>query len=325
MNLRFGVIGTGYFGRHYVRLLQQIGGAELSAVVSRSETEIADLPATVKRYGSADEMLHNGAIDCVVIATPVSTHAELAIQALENDKHVLLEKPMAGSLVDAERIAAAVEKSGRVFMIGHQYCYNNYIRHLKQEIEAHTLGDIRYLFAEHLYVGPVRLDIGCFWETATHELAMIDYLFSQPNLVKVSGQMVDMSGSGRDDFSSCMLTFDNGLTAAITTTWFAPYKLRRMMLGGANGMALFDENQEHALTLYHHPYPQQESPESHTSHFFNIPEGEKEYPSVAMQEPLANQVEHFIDCVILSKTSRTGVEHGLRITRMLENITDHMR
>lgn len=324
MNLRFGVIGVGYFGKHYVRLLQEIPGAQLVAVVSRREAEFADLPVRVKRYRSVDEMLKNSEIDCVIIATPPSTHAELAINALEKGKHVLLEKPMATSVAEANRIAMTVQKSGRVFMIGHQYCYNDYIRQLKQEIEAHSLGDIRYLFAEHLYAGPVRLDIGCFWETATHKLAMIDYLFSQPSLVKASGQMIDMSRSGRDDFSSCVLTFDNGFVAAITTTWFAPYKLRRMILGGTNGMALFDETQEHPLTLYHHSYPQQESLEPHTSHFFEIPEGEKEFPSVTMREPLANQIEHFIDCIIHGKTPLTDSEHGLRITRMLQDITDCM-
>jgi predicted dehydrogenase len=153
---------------------------------------------------------------------------------------------------------------------------------------------------------------------------MIDYLFSQPSLVKANGQMVDMFGCGRDDFSSCTLSFDNGLTAAITTTWFAPYKLRRMMIGGRNGMALFDENQEHPLTLYHHPYPQQECPEPHTSHFFEIPEAEKEYPSVAGREPLTNQLEHFIDCIVRGQRPLTDSEHGLRVTRMLDYITNRM-
>lgn len=325
MNLRFGIIGTGYFGRHYVRLLQEMPGAELYAVVSRSEAELADLPSSINRYTSAEEMFKDSAIDCVVIATPPSTHAELAINALEKGKHVLLEKPMATSFTEAGRIAIAVEKNGRVFMVGHQYCYNDYIRQLKKEIENKSIGDRTYLFAEHLYAGPVRLDIGCFWETATHELAMIDYLFSQPHLVKASGQMIDMFQSGHDDFSSCVLTFDNGLVAAITTTWFAPYKLRRMILGGRNGMALFDEAQEHPLTLYRHSYPQQESLETHTSHFFEIPEEQKEFSSVTVREPLANQMEHFIDCVINRRTPLTDSEHGLRITQMLQKITDCMR
>jgi len=369
--MRFGIIGVGYFGKHYVRLLQKMEGVELTGIATRLITEIPELSETIKvprgkprgivgtrfartsrgkaarystfvasslgrnesklsfrssldaikKYESAHALLRDPGIDCVIIATPPSSHGELAITALEEGKHVLIEKPMAVSVAEAQAIADAANKSGRICMIGHQYCYNDYIRVLKKEIEKKTIGDIKYIFAEHLYAGPVRLDIGCLWETATHELAMIDYLFGHVSATKIIGQVVDITGSGREDAASVVISFDNGVVLTITTTWFAPRKVRRMIMGGTKGMAVFDEQEDHPLVFFNHPYPKGESPELHTSHFFEITEKETYIPSIDAHEPLRNELTHFMECIREQKTPITGVDHGLRVTKLLDEIT----
>ena len=319
--LRVGVIGAGYFGRHYVRLLHATKGIELAGVAVRATTEMIDIPDDAVRYGSADELLQDQKIDCVVIVTPPSTHAELAVKALENGKHVLLEKPMALSIAEAHTIERAIKKSSRIFMVGHQYCYNDSVRELKKEIEKGTLGEVKYVFAEHLYAGPVRLDVGCLWETATHELSIIDYLFPNARVTKISGQMLDMAGSGRDDLATAVLRFDTKMLATIFTTWFAPQKVRRMIIGGTQGMACFNEKEKNPLVFTRHPYPSGESPELHTSHFFEITEKETYIPDIEAHEPLANQLDHFFECIREQKMPLTGIEQGLRITKLLEEIT----
>lgn len=321
MILRFGIIGVGYFGRHYVRLVQEIEGAELVGIFTHAVKESDVILTGIKRYASADDLLADSSIDCVIIATPVSTHADLAIAALRHGKHVLLEKPMASTLADAKRIADAVRESGRIFMVGHQYCYNDYIRQLKKEIENQTIGRVTYLFAEHLYVGPVRLDIGCFWETATHELAIIDYLFPGARATSIAGQMLDMSGQGRDDATSALIIFNNDLCATIVTNWFAPQKVRRMLFTGTKGMAVFDERDGHPLMLACHSYPVGESPEVHTSHFFTIPHAERVKPAVEATEPLYNQIVHFMECIHNQQMPLTGIDHALRVTELLDGVT----
>ncbi len=178
-NLAFGVIGAGYFGRHYIRLLQDIPGVALRAVADRSLETIGEnipvLPARVSRFADARELLSDPEIDCVVIATPASTHATLAIAALEHGKHVLVEKPMAMNMVEAEQMRDVVGKSNRIFMVGHQYLYHDYIRHLKEKLDEGILDTVKYVFAEHLYFGPIRSDSGCFWETAVHEISLLDH------------------------------------------------------------------------------------------------------------------------------------------------------
>ncbi len=325
MALRFGIIGTGYFGRHYIRLLQEIEGVLLVGVAARTNEEIGGLSGSFKKYASANDLLRDPDIDCVVIATPPSTHANFAIFALENNKHVLLEKPMAVSLDEAWAIADIARKSNQICMIGHQYCYNDHIRYLKKELEKKTIGEIKFLVVEHFYPGPIRLDTGCFWETATHELAMIDYLFSSPRAIDITGRMVDMSGSGKDDFATAVIAFDNGLTASITTSWFMPEKTRRIVVAGDNGQAVFDEKKIPPLMFYTQPYPVCESPEFHTSHFFKISDNKKITPDVNPREPLRNQVEHFIECIKEHRVPVTDVEHGMRVTKLLHDITAQMR
>ena len=285
-SLKCAVIGAGNFGKHYVRLLQDIKGMSLGAIGDQ---------------GNWKEIVADPQIDCVIIATPATHHFSIAKTALEAGKHVLLEKPMTRTLKEAEGLRAAVLHSGCIFMVGHQYLYNDYIIHLKSEIEKGTLGKIIYFFAEHLYPGPIREDIGCFWETATHELAIIDYLFSPKKIREVRGSMTDLAGSGRDDFASVWIEFKKAPPAALTVSWMYPEKIRRLALVGEKGSAVFDEQRDEKLKFYL---------------------GEKILvPRIAVSEPLQNELKHFIDCIKNKKVPLTDIGHGVFITEMLHKIT----
>lgn len=283
--LKCAIIGAGRFGKHYLRLLGEMQGIKLAAVGGRKDWR---------------EVISRPEIDCVIIATPVSTHFEIAKATLEAGKHVLLEKPMTRTLKEAERLRSAVYRSGRIFMVGHQYLYNDYIIHLKSEIEKGTLGKIIYFFAEHLYPGPIREDVGCFWETATHELAIIDYLFSPKKIRGVHGSMCDLTGNGRDDFASALIEFEKAPPVAITVSWMYPEKIRRLVIVGERGSAVFDEQRDEKLKFY-------------LSEKILV-------PRIAQREPLQNELKHFIDCIKNKKVPVTDIKHGVFITEMLHKI-----
>lgn len=318
--LAFGVIGAGYFGRHYVRLLQEMPGIALRAVADRAESIVAPLPPSVKQSTDARDIFSDPAVDCVVIATPVASHAALVAAALAAGKHVLVEKPMTATLREAEELQTAVEKSGRIFMIGHQYLYHDHLRALKERLDQGMLGTPRYVFAEHLFFGPIRSDTGCFWESAVHECSVLDYLFMPGDAGDARGMRVDFRGAGRDDFASVGVIFENGLTAAIVVSWFAPEKVRRMTIAGDKGMAVFDDRREEKLKIFLHPYPT-ERPDGHASRFMAFAEGEVITPAVDAREPLRNQLEHFISCVRNGTEPLSGITHGLRVMRMLDTIS----
>lgn len=317
--LRFGIIGTGNFGKNYARLLQDLNGAELRAVANRSQQSFQNLPVIrafpFRRYTEAEELISDPEVDCVVIATPVSSHFDLCKKALLLGKHVLVEKPMTRTLKEAKELAKVVQESGCTFMVGHQYLYNDYVRHLKEKCDFGFLGKVKYVFAEHLYLGPIRHDVGCFWETATHELAIIDYLFQPGKILQIKSMMVDFLGNGCDDFASVALKFENGIKAVIVVSWFAPEKVRRMTLGGDEGMAVFDDRASKGkLKFFQCPYPVVSSLKPTFFNFSNIPVVE---PELYAREPLRNQVEHFIECVNNNTVPLTDIAHGMRITEFL--------
>ncbi len=325
--LAFGVIGAGYFGKNYIRILQDMPGVALRAVADRAfraDGENAQaLPASVRRLTHADDLLSDQEIDCVVIATPATTHHALVLAALGAGKHVLVEKPMAMSMIEAEDIREAAKKSGRTLMVGHQYLYNDPIRYLKQKLDEKILGDIKYIFAEHFSFGPVRSDIGCFSEMAVHELSLLDYLFSPGEIQRAAGASVDFSASGREDFASVEVSFASGLTAAIAVSWFAPEKVRRMTIAGDRGAAVFDDRREEKLKFFLHQYPSAPgaADADATSHFFSFSKNEIIVPVIDAREPLRNQLDHFISCVRTGAEPVSGIAHGMRVMRMLDTFT----
>ncbi len=321
MKMRFGLLGLGYFGKNYLRLLQEIDGIELAAVAAKTKKSLDELsgniPKTAKRTTNAAAILNDAAIDAVVIATPPATHAELAAKALKNGKHVLLEKPLAGNLSDAKKIMTAANKSKAAFMVGHQYIYNDYIGWLHDNISS--LGKVSRVIAEHLYPGPVRSDIGCLWDAGTHQLSIIQYLLEPGKLISARGKRVciDLFNEkgqsknrrlkGIDDMAAVALTFESGLDAKITVTWLSPRKIRRLTIIGSEKTAIFDDVKEKdKLTIV------------------DRKSGKTIAPKIAAREPLRNEVEQFIRCIKTGEKPLTGIESSYEITEWLDKISRSM-
>ncbi len=304
--LGFGLIGLGYFGKNYLRLLQSVDGAKLAAVATRTSESLSRLgqaiPKAAARTTDASQVLRDSRVDCVVIATPPSTHLQLAKEALENGKHVLLEKPMTPSLEEAKRLRAAVKKSSATFMVGHQYVYNNYIGWLRDNMQQ--LGKVSHVVAEHLYPGPVREDIGCLWDAGTHQLSTIQYLLNPGRIVEASGMSIEMSKKGIDDLTAATLRFGSGLTATMMVTWLAAQKTRRMTFAGSKGMAVFNDAE----------------PKDKLKMYLKSAMPKPEIPEVAAREPLRNQVEHFIHCIRTGETPLTGIDKSYEVTEWLDRI-----
>ncbi|MEK6837074.1 MAG: Gfo/Idh/MocA family oxidoreductase [Nanoarchaeota archaeon] len=310
--LRFGLLGLGYFGRNYVGLLQGIKGVELAAVCSRTAETLAkfkdSITASAIKTTDSSVILENPNIDCVVIATPAHTHFSLAKEALENGKHVLLEKPMTTSLEDAKQLKALVvkRKGNGTFMVGHQFVYHDYIRHLRSLISANSFGKVKCAFGEHILF-PSRPDVGCLWDAGTHQLSMLQYLLRPGKIVKVFGRSVDVSGSGVDDFTAAAVEFKSGLLATIIVSWRGAQKTRRLALFGESKLAVFDDVQEKdKLKLFsHNPEP--------------------EIPRINAKEPLRNELEHFVGYIRTGESPLTGIDSSYEITEWLDKISGFLK
>ncbi|MAF25234.1 hypothetical protein CL634_06630 [bacterium] len=283
--LKLAVFGKGRFGSHYIRILND-----------RSDVELVD---SIDSGTPADKLLNNPEIDAVVLATPASTHFNLAKQAILASKHVLVEKPMVLSVADAEGLAADVKKSNQVFMVGHQYVYNDHIRHLKKIIDEGSFGDIKQIAAEHLYPGPVREDVGAFWDAVPHELSIVDYLFGSLEIRQVTGKL-SLGDDQRDDTVQAKVEFTSGLELTLKISRIAKEKVHTINFIGEKNKALYNDIDQEAK--------------------LKIGDPDLEKVMVQASEPLANQIDHFIDAIKNGSTPLTDIEHGVRVTKHLEQV-----
>ncbi|MBI2144965.1 Gfo/Idh/MocA family oxidoreductase [Candidatus Woesearchaeota archaeon] len=297
--LRFGLLGTGYFGRNYVRVLAGMPGVELSAVMSKSGESSAGLalPGSVARTTDASLIFGNPDIDCVVIATPASTHFELAREALESGKHVLLEKPMVTSLDEARKLNAVVRKCGLTFMVGHQFVYNDHLRYLRSFLESGELGEVRHTIGEHILFLQ-RPDIGCFWDAAPHQLSMLRFLFNPGKIKRVTG--VSLPGSGLETFASATVRFESGLLSTVVVSCFGS-RARSLFVAGDGGSAVFDDDVPDKLAIFR--------------------KGKVSVPVVSAREPLLNEVGHFVSCIATGKEPLTGISSSFQVTEWLDRIS----
>ena len=325
--LQFGIIGLGHFGKHYARLLQEISGVKL---VKTSNTS-----------AETDEIISNKEINCVVIATPPSTHKDLIIKSLRAGKHVFVEKPMVLSVSEAKAVKKELEKNKNlVFMVGFQYVFNDHIRYIKEHIA--DLGVVKYVVGENLYCGPLRADVGSFIDAGIHDLSVLEYLFSPGKVVKVAGAKRALGNSVNDDFTAVTVTFQSGLMAHFLTSWYWPEKVRKVTLVGDKGMALYNDRDENTKVFssltqeskqVSSPLVRLENKLKWIKNNFPVWSGNKsslllsgvidQPPTVSISagEPLKNELQHFIECVNTGSQPLTGIEFGIKVTKMMEEIS----
>ncbi len=288
-DLKFGVIGTGRFGKHYLRLLQNVQGVSFVASASRST-------------GNIEAVLVDPNIDCIVIATPAFTHFEYIKKALEGNKNVLVEKPMVLSVNEAEEVKKLVKASGKIFMVAHQYLYNNHLLYLAKQISLGVLGKLQHITIEHLYPGPIREDVGVFWDAAPHEFAILDLLLGPVSIKTVSGEKKYTSGKLVEDYAEADVGLTNGIKVKLVLSSNAEKKVRQRVFFGNKGRAIFDD--------------------SDNNNFLQIftDNGKSIVPQITSFEPLRNEIEHFIESVHQNQIPRTDIEHGIRVIRNMQMV-----
>ncbi len=325
--LNFAVIGAGHFGKNYARVLQRIPHARLAALTynkaGSGEALRKSVLGSVIVTDDIDMVLQNKEIDCAVIATPPSTHFDIAKKAVENGKHVLLEKPMVADIGQAEKLREVVEKSPVTFMVGHQYAYHDCVNYLKHEGFGLGFGKARFYFGEHFYPGPVRHDVGCLEDAGTHQLSVIQHLFNPGSLESVEAGSAGFGSKGNRDFVWARLSFQSGLEAMFSLCWLAPEKTRRSIIVGTGKYAVFDDTAKSGKIRIYDSMARGIS--GGLSYFAENTAGIKPFiPKITEREPLLNEVNHFIACIRAKKTPDTGMEKSFQIMEWLDKISKAM-
>ena len=313
------VVGLGYWGPNLARNVESIQGAQLSWCCdadAQARDRLAPSFKDTRFTGSLDELLADQELDGVLLATPVGTHAQLAVRVLEAGKHCFVEKPLALSVLDAERVVQAARSAGRVLMVGHLLEYHPGVRRLAELVRAGELGTVHYIYTNRLNLGQLRADENALWSLGAHDVSVVLALADEePYELDARGECYMRAGI--EDVVFAFLRFPSGLAAHLHLSWLDPHKERRLTVVGSRRMATFDDMElERKLTIYDKGFD--ESAESWGEYITRS--GDATSPSIPNSEPLRLECEHFVKCISSDETPRSDGESGLRVVRVLEGL-----
>ena len=314
--IRVGVVGLGYWGPNLARNFSAIPGCELAWLCDASFDARQKLAAAfpqARESGDIIELLADPTLDAVVLATPVPTHAALAVDVLAAGKHCFVEKPLAQSVADAELAVAAAAAAGRALMVGHLLEYHPGVLMLKEIVDSGELGELRYIYGNRLNLGQLRADENALWSLGAHDVSVVLALAGEEPY-ELSARGESYMREGIEDVVFGFMRFPSGLAAHLHLSWLDPHKERRFTVVGAKRMATFDDMEvERKVTIYDKGFDEK-------SNSYIARAGEIRSPLVPKTEPLALECRHFIECVRDGVRPRSDGESGLRVVRVLEGL-----
>ncbi len=311
----------GLWGSSYVRVLSQLPRAELTWLCDPEPAALANakrIAPGAKVTSSLGDVLAARDVDAIVIATPARTHAELALAAIEGGRHVLIEKPLTLDVADAERLALAADRAGKVAMVGHLMVHHPAVQMLARLVHAGELGEIYYLSSSRSNLGRARSDENALWSFGPHDLSMIELLLGrEPISVTARGESYLRPGIA--DVVFLNFAFPKSVTplmANVHLSWLSPRKERRLVVVGSKKMAEFDDCSDQPLRIYDRGYDRP-SNFADFAEYLTLRNGEVAVVPVEMIEPLVAEVQDFVDCIVESRQPKTTLRSGVRIVRWL--------
>jgi predicted dehydrogenase len=319
--IRVGVIGYGYWGPNLVR---NFSDCTRSAVTFVSDFRPDRLAEAARRYPSINtsidptDLIRDPGIDAVAIATPVSSHFELAMEALQAGKHVLLEKPLASTSEQCERLIEMAAKRRRVLMVDHTFVYTGAVRKISEMVGQGLLGEIYYYDSVRVNLGLFQHDVNVIWDLAVHDLAILDHVFdSKPSAVSATG-ISNIPGQP-ENVAYITLFFEGRRIAHINVNWLAPVKVRRTLIGGSERMIVYDDIEpSEKIKVYDKGIRLEPGREEVYELLVSYRSGDMWAPKLDSTEGLKTEALHFIDCVEKGTAPLTDGAAGLRVVRLLE-------
>ena len=299
--INIGVIGCGQWGPNYIRILSQSPQAHITACADLNTERLKSLK---EQYPSLEiltdykQILEDKQIEAVCIATPTITHFSMVKEALEHQKHVLCEKPLAiypKECIKLQKLAACYKK---VLMVGHIFLFNPGIVRLKEYIHSGDLGRIYYAYSVRTNLGPFRYDVNALWDLASHDISIFNYLFSCPP-INVSAWGQKCLGTRLEDLGFATLQYPDNITAHMHVSWLDPKKVRQITIVGDKKMVTWDDlDQEGPIKIYDkHVEKTAVFYKTYGEFQFLSKDGNITIPKISLEEPLKREIQYFIECI----------------------------
>jgi len=326
--IKIGVIGYGYWGPNLVRNFMEAPGSTVLAVCDLREERLALLHnryPSIATVTDCASLFQNPEIDAIVIATPVSSHFDLAMKALQAGKHVLVEKPLAANSEQGQRLIDEAARRRKVLMVDHTFVYTGAVRKIRELITANALGDIYYYDAVRVNLGLFQHDVNVIWDLAIHDLSIIDYVLPL-KATAVSATGISHLPGQPENVAYITLFFDAPQIAHVHVNWLTPVKVRHTLIGGSEKMILYDDLEpSEKVKIYDKGVTVSQSPEAVYEMLVSYRSGDMWAPRLESTEALQTEAQHFIYCIEHGREPETSGTDGLRLVKVVEAAEKSLR
>ena len=318
--LNFGVIGYGYWGPNVVRNLTNLDGCRVIAVADKSSPAHKRAQKTypgLKVTSNASEVISSADIDAVAVVTPVWTHYELTKAALENGKHVFVEKPFTSTAREAEELVGLAEQKNLKIMVDHTFLFTGAVKKIRQLIDDGTLGKLYYYDSTRVNLGLFQHDVNVIWDLAPHDLSIMDYLIQDRPLGVVA--TAEKHLNGLEDIAFLTFYFPQNIIAHVNVNWLSPVKVRTTLIGGEKKMVVWNDLEaDEKIRIYDKGVEKTTRREGIYETLVKYRTGDMWAPQLENTEALKRELEYFADCITNDRTPINDGKAGWRVVRMLE-------
>ena len=322
--MNFAIIGLGYWGKNYYRILNSNENINLSAVVDSNQK--INLDEGSKHFPDLEDLLNSEInIDAAIIATPTNTHYEITKKLLNNGIHVLVEKPLSTKADEASELINLAYEKNLVLLVDHTFLYNEAINFAIKSIQDGEIGSLLHINFERTNLGPIRSDVSCLWDLTTHDVSILNAITpNEPTQIRASS--FNTSQTQAFDMVNVSLNYENNLFVTMFSSWLHPEKTRKIKIVGDKKMIVFDDlNFNEPIKIYDKQFDQiydKEISQNNNNSFFSFSIGDVVSPFIQNSEPLQQVVKHFMSSIENDETfiSNNNNEIALRTVSLLENI-----
>jgi predicted dehydrogenase len=317
--IRVGILGYGYWGPNIVRNLDSMESTCVEVVCDKSPQALARLKRAhpnIRATSDPSEVLTSPQIDAVAVITPVWTHYDLAKKALENGKHVFVEKPFTSTSAQAEELIELAARKNLTIMVDHTFLFTGAVRKIQELIKKGVLGDLYYYDSVRVNLGLFQHDVNVIWDLAPHDLSIMDFLIAQQaEAIVATGER---HLNGHEDIAFITIYFPQNIIAHINVNWLSPVKVRTTLIGGQKKMLVWNDLEADEKLKVYDKGVEITSPDGVRQLLVNYRSGDMWSPQLEQIEALRSELGYFADCIENGKTPINDGPAGLRVVRMLE-------
>lgn len=332
--INLAVVGCGYWGPNLVRNFVQLQDVNVSALcdldISKACAVQHDYVPNVQVLTDYSSIINDPQVFAVVIATPAYSHFDIAQSALNASKHVFVEKPLAMSVLECQKLIHLARQADLVLMVGHTFRYNIAIRKIKEYIDDGFLGDIIYIYTRRLNLGKIRTDVNALWSLGPHDISTLLYWLGEAP-IKVTSSGFSYLNSNIEDVVFMALEFSSGIKTYSHLSWLDPKKVREITIVGTEKMLIYNDIAtegkiqiyDKCISRYRDPHFQYEH--SYAEFQMRGRYGDMSVPYLPFHEPLQLECQHFVDCIRSKAIPLTDGYEGLRVVRVLEGAQESLK